>query len=206
MSGKVLVHIYDDNQSSKDKISSILHGSQFYTVFHPASAVYSRPPSNGKPYCCMVHFDKQVSHVNDFLAMKSSNDFTAIVLYSETPKLSDVVNSIKMGAFDFLGMPLIKDEVKSCLSKAVEYNDFILNQLREESLINSNLTRLTIQENKVLEQMLLGAANKIIAFNLNISQRTVENHRLNLMRKMSAKSIAHLVNMINKVSLKKGIF
>ncbi len=196
------MHIYDDVQSSKDKIASILHDTQFYPVFHPASAACSRLPSNGGPYCCMAHFDKHLSHLDDFLAMKSSNNFAAVVLYSNNPKLCDVVNAIKMGAFDFLKMPLTKDELNSCLIRAAERNELVLNTLREESAITSNLTRLTIQENKVLEQILQGAANKIIAFNLNISQRTVENHRLNLMRKMSAKSIAHLINMINRVSSK----
>jgi len=57
-------------------------------------------------------------------------------------------------------------------------------------------------DHKILKKIIEGTRNKIIAYELNISQRTVENHRASIMMKLEAKSITHLINMINNIEKK----
>jgi two-component system, LuxR family, response regulator FixJ len=147
----------------------------------------------------MVHFDGDISHIDEIFNDRSPNDMDSIILYSKKPKVRDVVHGIKMGAFDFLEMPFNVREMELCLLRAAEQNRLNLIKLMELSSIASNLTRLTLRENMILTQILEGNSNKIIAYNLNISSRTVENHRSRIMQKMSAKNITHLINMMNKM-------
>jgi FixJ family two-component response regulator len=148
----------------------------------------------------MAHVDSPASQIKDILDLRKSIRLDSIILYSDKPDLRDVVHAMKFGAFDFLKTPLGEDELKSCLTMAAEQNSLNLTILQEKALILSNLTRLTIRENSVLELIIKGNSNKVIAYNLHISQRTVENHRAHIMQKMSAKSIAQLMIMLNSVS------
>jgi DNA-binding CsgD family transcriptional regulator len=73
-------------------------------------------------------------------------------------------------------------------------------ELIERTAILKNIESLTGRETQVMEQVVEGKANKMIAYNLNVSQRTVEIHRANVMDKMQAKSLAHLVRLVMKAN------
>jgi len=105
------------------------------------------------------------------------------------------VQAMKDGAYDFLTKPFrdqdLLDRINSALKQDAE-NRAAVERLadlkrREESL--------TPREREVLTLIVDGKANKVIAIDLNLSERTVEIHRANVMEKMGARSVAHLVRM-----------
>jgi FixJ family two-component response regulator len=106
------------------------------------------------------------------------------------------VEAMRHGAFDFLQKPFrdqdLIDRVQQALLRDRETRD----GLKEHGRIRAHLASLTARERQVLDLLIAGKANKAMAHELSLSQRTVEIHRAHVMEKMAARSIAQLVRMV----------
>lgn len=108
------------------------------------------------------------------------------------------VKAIQAGAADFIQKPFrdqeLIDRIREVLADDVEVRTERLH--RNEIL--ERMGTLTEREKEVMEQVVAGKANKVVAIDLSVSQRTVEIHRANVMEKMKAKSLAQLVRLVMK--------
>ena len=106
------------------------------------------------------------------------------------------VQALKAGPVDFIEKPFSGEFVLGCIQQALELG----RQIREkETFIGGarvNMKRLTSREREVLDRLVVGDSNKMIAAHLEISPRTVEVHRARVMEKMQAQSLSHLVRMV----------
>ncbi len=109
------------------------------------------------------------------------------------------VEAMQQGAVDFVQKPFRDQELLDRINSALEKNATELSALQEEVSIREKAGALTSRENEVMQAVCLGHANKVIAMDLGVSQRTVEIHRARVMEKMGARSVAHLVRMVAKI-------
>lgn len=105
------------------------------------------------------------------------------------------VRSMKLGALDFIEKPLSDTLLLEVVRTMIAYEKERQERCREQQEIAARLAELTPRERDVLEKLVLGQPNKVIAYELGISARTVEVHRARVMEKMKAKSLSHLVRM-----------
>lgn len=105
------------------------------------------------------------------------------------------VRSMKLGALDFIEKPLSDTLLLEAVRAMIAYEKERQERCREQQEIAARLAELTPRERDVLEKLVLGQPNKVIAYELDISARTVEVHRARVMEKMKAKSLSHLVRM-----------
>tara|TARA_R110002049_G_scaffold21045_29_gene77485 strand:- start:25715 stop:26347 length:633 start_codon:yes stop_codon:yes gene_type:complete len=105
------------------------------------------------------------------------------------------VETLKAGAMDLIEKPFDRETVLDRINKALAW-DFDA-RLRDTEIqdIKLRIERLTPREREVMDSIVQGLANKVIARNLGISSRTVEVHRKNVIEKMRADSLADLVRM-----------
>jgi FixJ family two-component response regulator len=106
------------------------------------------------------------------------------------------VRAMRGGAIDFLQKPPNSQVFLDCVRRALEHSRRTREERTEAASVEQRLATLTAREREVLEGLIAGRSNKLIARELEISYKTVEAHRGRLMRKMSASSYAELVNMI----------
>jgi FixJ family two-component response regulator len=106
------------------------------------------------------------------------------------------VEAMQAGAVDFIQKPFRDQDLIDRINRALEKDREMRSQLRERDEIRRRMSQLTPREREVLELVTQGKANKVIAGDLNVSQRTVEIHRARVMEKMGANSLAHLVRMV----------
>jgi len=110
------------------------------------------------------------------------------------------VEAMQHGAFDFMQKPFrdqdLLDRVQRALTRDTEYRA----RLRQTERIRERLASLSPREREVLDLVTQGKANKMVAGDLGVSQRTVEIHRAHVMQKMEAGSLAELVRMMMAVA------
>ena len=109
------------------------------------------------------------------------------------------VEAMQQGAVDFIQKPYREQELLDKIQKAIEIDTEQRKVLGERHVIEAQLATLTPRELEVMDLMVEGKANKSIAFDLDISQRTVEIHRARVMDKMDTRSVAQLVRKVMAV-------
>ena len=110
------------------------------------------------------------------------------------------VNAMKAGAADFIQKPFRDQDLIDRIHKALQADKERSSSRREEMSIRKRLETLTPRETEVMEKVVQGCANKVIALDLGVSQRTVELHRARVMHKMGVRALADLVRLVGRVN------
>ena len=105
------------------------------------------------------------------------------------------VDAMQKGAVDFIQKPFRDQELLDRISEAVKTDQERRSAREEKTEVRERIGKLTNREHQVLDLVVTGKPNKVIAYELGVSQRTVEIHRARVMEKMQAKSLADLVRM-----------
>ena len=105
------------------------------------------------------------------------------------------VQAMKEGAFEFIQKPFRDQDLLDRINHALQQDAESRNTLARRADVVRRLETLTPRERQVMDMVVDGAANKVIAIDLSLSERTVEIHRAKVMEKMGARSVAHLVKL-----------
>lgn len=105
------------------------------------------------------------------------------------------VDAMQSGAVDFIQKPFRDQELLDRIQQALDSDGEARRELAETEELRRRHAALTPREKEVMALVVTGKPNKIIAWELDVSQRTVEIHRARVMEKMGARSLAHLVRM-----------
>lgn len=106
------------------------------------------------------------------------------------------VEAMRVGAFDFLQKPFHDDDLIERVQRAMEQDARDAERDAERNLIRSRYDTLTPREREIAQRLVSGSANKLIAYDLKLSERTVELHRAHIMQKMGVRALAELVRML----------
>jgi two-component system, LuxR family, response regulator FixJ len=105
------------------------------------------------------------------------------------------VQAMKEGAFEFIQKPFRDQDLLDRINHALQQDAESRSNLARRADVVRRLETLTPRERQVMDMVVDGSANKVVAIDLNLSERTVEIHRAKVMEKMGARSVAHLVKL-----------
>jgi two-component system response regulator FixJ len=196
MQDSPIIFVVDDDKDLRETIADLLELNGFTVeTFASGAELLQRQPAPTRG--CVISDFRMPSMTGlelQTLLTKSCINLPVIMMtgYADVPL---AVAAMKAGAVDFLEKPVANAELLACVKRAVEFDEKLQSERRQEEAAMSRVTRLTPRERQVLAELVSGRSNKMIAFELAISQRTVEVHRARVMRKMEADSLSHLVRM-----------
>jgi FixJ family two-component response regulator len=118
-----------------------------------------------------------------------------VIMTTSHGDIQAAVQAMKDGAFDFLQKPLHDQDLLKRIGRALELDASNRESAQRRADLKRRIDSLTPREREVLNLVVDGRPNKVTAIDLGLSERTVEIHRSNVMEKMRARSMAHLVKM-----------
>lgn len=128
--------------------------------------------------------------------LKEKNIELPIIFVTGHGDVPMAIKAMKAGAFEFLTKPFNDQTLLDSINKAVEFDVDQRVENEEFNAISECIERLTPREREVMNLVVEGKLNKVIASDLKISPKTVELHRAKIMEKMEADSLAHLVRLV----------
>lgn len=126
------------------------------------------------------------------IARKSPLPIVFITGHGDVPM---AVSTMKKGAIDFLEKPFNEADLRSIVARMIEQATEKYEQVQARKNHEAIISRLTTREQQVLERIVAGRLNKQIAGDLNISIKTVEAHRANIMEKLEVTTVADLMKI-----------
>jgi two-component system response regulator FixJ len=126
-------------------------------------------------------------------ALKAAGCILPVIVITGHADVSRAVDAMKAGATDFLEKPYESEVLLRAVRASLEENDAAVDANATRVRVQRRIESLTARERQVLDLIMEGASNKIIAATLTISPRTVEIYRANVMSKMRADSLSELI-------------
>ena len=164
-------------------------------AFDSANAFLNRSdPERGE---CLI-MDVQLPNMNGLDLQRKLLDAGSqlpIIFITAHGDVPAAVTALKGGAVDFLQKPFKDQDLLDRIEQALSRNDQIRSDHADRDAILARVSSLTPREREVMDVVVAGRANKVIAAEMGLSERTVEIHRSRVMRKMQANSLAELVRM-----------
>ena len=118
-----------------------------------------------------------------------------VVIIGDDPSPPRVVKAIKDGALDYLALPLRPNRLEACLQRVKDEAAEIGEERRRRFFAQQSIGALTTREREVLEELIVGGTNKEIGRRMQLSPRTVEIHRSNMMNKLGARHPAEAIRI-----------
>ena len=197
------VFIVEDDEAVRDSLRLMLESLGHIVASYGRADEFLEAYDPELPGCLVL--DIRMPGMNGMELQRKLNAMTSILPIIFVTGHGDVpmaVEAMQQGAVDFVQKPYREQELLDKIQSAVAQDAENRQELQEVQLIAGRYDDLTPREREVMEMMVDGKANKVIAIDLDISQRTVEIHRARVMEKMSARSLAQLVRM--SMAMKKA--
>lgn len=194
--GDYIVHIVDDEEPVRKSLAFLLTMSGFAVKMHESATDFLAAASsirNGVLVTDLRMPDMTgVELLRNLVSANASLPAVVITGHGDVPM---AVEAMKAGATDFIEKPFEDVVLIEAIQRAAEQLVDQPLELDDVASIQTRLGRLSDRERQVLSGVVAGLPNKSIAYDLNISPRTVEVHRANVMAKMQATSLPQLVRM-----------
>ncbi len=198
-----IVFVVDDDPSIRESLSLLL-SSAGYSVktFASATEFLESDRRTSDPVCLVLDVRMPgISGLDLQKEFKSRDYAIPIIFITGHGDIPMSVQAMKKGAVDFLSKPFDDDQLLVAVKVALLKDSQARADLDEQKHIMRRLDSLTPREYQILTYLITGVLNKQIAYELEISERTVKAHRKQVLDKMSANSIAALVRLTEKVGI-----
>ena len=193
--GDYTVHIVDDEEPVRKSLAFLLTVSGFTVRLHDSATAFLATAPAIRNGCLITDLRMpDMSGVELLQRLRHLPTRIPAIVITGHGDVPMAVEAMKAGALDFIEKPFEDETLIQAIKLAA---DEIAKTAPGDDIasINVRFASLSEREREVLSGVVTGLANKTIAFDLDISPRTVEVHRANVMAKMEARSLAELVRM-----------
>lgn len=197
------IFIVDDDSSVRSSLNMLLESAGYHVAcFSSATEFLESGIIHSKDSCIVL--DVKMSGLDGLDLQKeltSINCITPIIFITGHGDIPMSVQAMKDGAVNFLSKPFDDDQLLDSINEALSLARESHEKLSKIDQIKQLFEKLTPREHEVLRHLIAGLLNKQIAYELNISERTIKAHRKQILDKMGIKSMAELVRLTEKIGI-----
>lgn len=196
MDNGAVVHLIDDDEAVRQALAFLLATAGHAVRVYESAEAFLNSGGAAQPGCIVS--DVRMPGIDGLALQRHLREIGVtlpVVIMTGHADVPLAVEAMKAGAVDFIEKPFDDEVLLSAIRVALSRQDESGRRSAEISQIRAKLEALSERERQVLEGLVAGHPNKTIAYDLDLSPRTVEVHRANLMIKMGANSLSDLVRM-----------
>ena len=196
MSGKTVIHVVDDDAAMRDSLAFLLDVNGFQPKTYESANAFLSAAATGAASCVISDIRMPgLSGIELVRALKSRGEACPVILITGHGDVALAVEAMKAGAVDFIEKPFDDAALLSAIRAALDTRSAKQGDSAAKKEAEVRLADLSPRERDVLLGLVAGKINKVIAHDLNISPRTVEVYRANLMAKTGARSMSELMRL-----------
>jgi len=197
VSDKATVFIVDDDRDARSSLTELVESMGLEAVCFASAEAFLQSHSVHPP-CCLVT-DVRMPGMSGIALQERINNLNAIlpvIVISAHATVKAAVKAMQAGAVTFLEKTDSPHELCEAISHALRKSSDLHLRRAQRSALQETMAGLTEQERQVLEMLAKGDLNKQVAVALDVSERTVENRRQRIMKKLGAESFAELMRTV----------
>lgn len=197
---KGLVYIVDDDPAVCRAVQRMLtlHGYEHRSYRQPEEFLQRPEPIYQGPACAIL--DLNLPGLNGMQIqeqIRESRQVLPLIFITGQADVPSSVQAMKRGAIDFLLKPFREEELMACVQLAMQTYERLKQDQVTGLTARSHFSQLTVREAEVLNLMVEGLPNKLVADQLGIAEKTVKIHRARVMEKMETHNLAELIRMVD---------
>jgi FixJ family two-component response regulator len=200
--GDAVVLVIDDDSSMREALDGLLRSVGLRVKVFGSTAELMRSNLPNVPSCLVLDIRLPgVSGLDFQVELAAAGIYIPIIFMTGHGDIPMSVQAMKAGAVDFLTKPFRHQEMIEAVSRALTADRQRRSEAKTVSELRLLYESLTVREREVIALVSSGLRNKRIAADLGVSEITVKVHRLHVMRKMQARSLADLVRIADALGL-----
>lgn len=191
-----LVHVVDDDASVRESLAFLLESVDCEVLTYDSAPAFLEALPAAKPGVVITDVRMPQMSGQELIAQLAAEKVRMpVIMITGHGDIPMAVEAMRSGVVDFVEKPFSGARLLEALRRALRAAE-ALATTEDEDTVTARLDTLSDRERQVLEGVMAGHANKLIARDLDISPRTVEIYRSKLMAKMQADSVPALVRMV----------
>jgi len=196
-----IVFVVDDDYRVREALSSLISSVGLRVAVFGSAAEFMESNKPDAPACLILDLQLPGASGLDLQRQLATEDAPPIVFITGHGDIASSVRAMKAGAVEFLSKPFGEQELLDAIGDAIARDRIARRRRSELAELQRHYNLLTPREREVLPFVVAGFANKVTAGDLGTSEITIGVHRGQIMRKMSARSLAELVRMADKLRI-----
>jgi two-component system, LuxR family, response regulator FixJ len=191
-----VVHVIDDDDAVRQSTAFLLRTAKIQVQTYETATHFLDALSRVKSGCIVTDVRMPgLSGIELLQRLRAMKFSMPVIVITGHGDVRLAIEAMKAGAMEFIEKPFSDDVLLGAVRAALNVHTIDTERQARNAEIGSRIASLSNREREVLEGLVAGHPNKIIAYDLGISPRTVEIYRANLMTKMGAASLSDLVRM-----------
>ena len=192
-----IVYVVDDDPPVRAALEMLIRSQQLAVESFPNAAAFLDSFKPGQPGCLVLDIRMPgMSGLDLQTELERRGSDLPIIFLTGHGDIQMAVQALKAGAQDFLEKPFRDQTLLDCIHRALEEGRESRDKRERAEDVQRRVASLTPRENEVLQRIIEGQPNKVVASELSLSERTIEIHRSRVMSKMGARSLAQLVRLM----------
>jgi two-component system response regulator FixJ len=192
-----VVHVVDDDAEVRQSLAFLLSTAGFAVRVYKSAVAFLEALPRAQDGCVVTDIRMpEMDGLELQRKLKAARSTMPVIVITGHGDVSLAVEAMKAGAVDFIEKPFDDEVLLSAIKAALSQHKDDSERGSRAAEIRGRLALLSERERQVLDGLVAGKANKVIAYDLGISARTVEIYRANVMTKMQADSLSALVRMV----------